>query len=112
MRSKLIKRLQGERGFTTVVVMLVILLGGLLVAASFAASDGDTSVARRDQYYKQAYAAAEAGVNYYLSHLAQNTNYWANCYTSPIQSPGTAYSTASSQAIPGSNTEGRYEIEL
>jgi hypothetical protein len=112
MRSKLIKRLQGEHGFTTVVVMLVILLGGLLVAASFAASDGDTSVARRDQYYKQAYAAAEAGVNYYLSHLAQNTNYWANCYTSPIQSPGTAYSTASSQAIPGSNTEGRYEIEL
>ena len=111
MRRQLTGRaLRAERGFTTVVVMMVILLGGLLVAAAFAASDGDTSITRKDQYYKQAYAAAEAGVNYYLSHLAQNTNYWANCYTAPIQAPGTAYSTSTSQAIPGS--EGRYEIEL
>jgi|tagenome__1003787_1003787.scaffolds.fasta_scaffold20984329_6 Tfp pilus assembly protein PilX len=110
MRQQLIRRLRGERGFTTVVVMMMLLVGGLLVAGAFAASDGDTSVARKDQYYKQAYAAAEAGVNYYLSHLAQNTNYWSNCYTSPIQSPGTAFSTGTSTAIPGS--EGRYEIEL
>jgi hypothetical protein len=88
----------------------MLLVGGLLVAASFAASDGDTPVTRKDQYYKQAYDAAEAGVNYYLAHLVQNTNYWANCYTSPIQAPGTAFSTATSQTIPGS--EGRYEIEL
>jgi Tfp pilus assembly protein PilX len=110
MRQQLIRRLRGERGFTTVVVMMMLLVGGLLVAGAFAASDGDTSVARKDQYYKQAYAAAEAGVNYYLSHLAQNTNYWSNCYTAPIRSPGTAFSTATSTAIPGS--EGRYEIEL
>jgi Tfp pilus assembly protein PilX len=110
MRQQL--RLKSESGFTTVVVMMVLLIGGLLIAAAFAASDGDTTVTRKDQYEKQAYAAAEAGVSFYLSHLVQNTNYWANCYTSPIQSPGTAYSTASSQAIPGNGSEGRYEIEL
>ncbi len=110
MRQQL--NLRSERGFTTVVVMMVILLGGMLIAAAFAASDGDTTVTRKDQYQKQAYAAAEAGVNWYLSHLVQNTNYWANCYTSPVQAPGTAFSTATSTQIPGSNVEGRFEIEL
>ena len=111
MRQRLSKiSLKAERGFTMIIVIGVMLVGTLLVAAAFAASDGDTTVTRHDQYYKQAYDAAEAGVAYYLAHLNQNTNYWSNCYTSPIQSPGTAYSTSSSQAIP--NSEARYEIEL
>jgi hypothetical protein len=103
-------RLAAQHGFTTVVVMMGVLLGGLLLAGAYAATNGDTSVARKDQYYKQAYAAAEAGVNYYLSQLAQNSNFWSNCYTAPIQSPGTAFSTGSSTVITGS--EGRFEIEL
>ena len=111
MRQRLSKiSLKAERGFTMVIVIGVMLVGTLLVAAAFASSDGDTTITRHDQYYKQAYDAAEAGVAYYLAHLNQNTNYWSNCYTSPIQSPGTAYSTSSSQAIP--NSEARYEIEL
>jgi Tfp pilus assembly protein PilX len=104
-------QLKSERGFTTVVVMMAMLLGGLLIAASLAASDGDTSIARKDQYYKQAYDAAESGVSWYLSHLSQNANYWGNCYTAPVQAPGAAFTTASSQAIPG-GAEGRYEVEL
>ena len=51
-------------------------------------------------------------MNWYLSHLVQNTNYWANCYTSPVQAPGTAFSNATSTQIPGCNVEGRFEIEL
>jgi Tfp pilus assembly protein PilX len=112
MRQRLTDRLlKAQEGFTTVVVMGVLLVGGMLVAAAFAASDGDTGVTRHDQYYKQAYEAAEAGVAWYLSHLDQNTNYWQNCYTAPVYAPGTAYSASTSQPI-STGAEPRFEIEL
>ena len=111
MRQRLIgARLAAQQGFTTVVVIFTLLIGSLLVAAAFTTANGDIGIKRHDQYYKQAYDAAEAGVNYYLAHLVQNTDYWSTCYTSPINPPGTAFSTSTSQQIPGS--EGRYEIEL
>jgi Tfp pilus assembly protein PilX len=111
MRQRYLKaKLKAEQGFTMVIVIGVMLVGTLLVAAAFASSDGDTTITRHDQYYKQAYDAAEAGIAYYQAHLNQNTNYWSNCYTAPVYAPGTAYSTATSQAIPGS--EARYEMEL
>ncbi len=72
-------KIKTERGFTTVVVMGMMLVGMLLVAAAFAASDGDTSSARHDQYYKEAYNAADAGINWYFYHLTQDANYWSQC---------------------------------
>jgi hypothetical protein len=71
--------LKAEKGFTTVVVMGMMLVGMLLVAAAFAASDGDTKSARHDQYYKEAYNAADAGINWYFYHLTQDANYWSQC---------------------------------
>ena len=64
-------KLKLENGFTTVVVMGMMLVGMLLVAAAFASADGDTKNARHDQYYKEAYNAADAGVNWYFDHLTQ-----------------------------------------
>jgi hypothetical protein len=104
-------RLRAERGFTTVVVMGMLLVGMLLVAAAFAASDGDTSSARHDQYYKEAYNAAEAGINWYLFHLTQDANYWSKCATGnspPVYQKNP--STFSWTSIP--NSEARYMIEL
>src|SRR5205085_12032187 len=63
MRPRNMRRLKLDNGFTTVVVMGMMLVGMLLVAAAFAASDGDTKSARHDQYYKEAYNAADAGIN-------------------------------------------------
>jgi len=111
MRSHLLK-LKAERGFTTVVVMGMLLLGMLLVAAAFAASDNDTSVARHDQYYKEAYNAAEAGINWYYYHLTQDANFWQKCTTSgpPVNAAGTAWTSMQKNTIPGS--EAQYALEL
>ena len=55
-------RLSDESGFTLVVVMGVLLVATLFSVAAIAASDRDTPLSRRDVDRKQAYAAAEAGV--------------------------------------------------
>jgi hypothetical protein len=105
-------RLKAEQGFTTVVVMGMLLVGMLLVAAAFAASDNDTSVARHDQYYKEAYNAAEAGLNWYYYHLTQDSNYWQRCTISgtPLSMAGTAWASMAKATIPGS--EAQYALEL
>jgi hypothetical protein len=107
-------RLKAEQGFTTVVAMGMLLVGMLLVAAAFAASDGDTSSARHDQYYKEAYNAAEAGINWYMFHLTQDANYWGKCASaSPSNSPPVYQKNPGSftwTTIPGS--EAKYMIEL
>ena len=62
-----------QQGFTTVTLMGVLMVGGLLVAASFAAVDPDIGLSQKDDDSKQAYAAAEAGISYYLNRLAQDS---------------------------------------
>jgi len=57
----ILRKLRGQRGFTTVTLMGVLAVGGLLVAAGFAAVDPDISLSREDQDYKQSYGAAEPG---------------------------------------------------
>ena len=101
---------KSEKGFTTVVVMGMLLLGMLLVAAAFASSDGDTKNARHDQYYKEAYNAADAGVNWYFYHLTQDANYWSQCANmgKPVylkNASGMQFTN-----IPGS--EAQFEIEV
>ena len=111
----LLNRLRSERGFTTVVVMVVLLVGGLLVMASFAASDGDTSIARHDQYYKQAYSAAEAGINFYYYQLNADVNYWTKCPAATTAVPVNPISTSSTnqvwRSLPG-NADASYSVEV
>jgi hypothetical protein len=59
--------------------MGVMALGGLLVAGGFAAVDPDIGLSRDDQDYKQAYGAAESGVQWYLSSLARDNGYYTQC---------------------------------
>ncbi len=103
-------RLKAERGFTTVVVMGMLLVGMLLVAAAFAATNNDTSVSRHDQYYKEAYNAAEAGLNWYYFHLTQDANFWQSCTTGPVNTAGTAWASEVKNTIPGS--EAQYALEI
>ena len=114
MLTRTLNKLKSENGFTTVVVMGMMLVGMLLVAAAFASSDGDTKGARHDQYYKEAYNAAEAGINWYFYHLTQDANYWSQCATmgKPVyQKNDPALDTpASFTNIPGS--EAQYQIEI
>jgi hypothetical protein len=68
-----------QRGFTTVTLMGVLAVGGLLVAAGFATVDPDISLSREDQDHKQAYAAAEAGLQWYLNSLNKDNDYYVKC---------------------------------
>jgi hypothetical protein len=75
----LIGRLRLQQGFTTVTLMGAFAVGSLLVAGGFAAVQPDIGLSRADQDYKQAYGAAEAGVQWYLSSLARDNSYYTQC---------------------------------
>lgn len=119
---RFLRRLRHDtRGFTSVAVMGVMLVGGLLVTAAFVASDGDIGIAKGDQNRKEAYQAAEAGLNVYAFHLNQDTGYWARCTNVPPpngtessavnqQWNGTGVDPRSWRTVPGTNDQ--YSIEL
>jgi Tfp pilus assembly protein PilX len=86
--NPLLRRARDERGFTMFTVMMVMLIAGIFVAGAYAASDGDLPLGGKSQDAKQAYAAAEAGINYYAYHLAEDPDYWTNCTTVPAPNPG------------------------
>ena len=75
--------LAAEHGFSMIVVMGVMAASSLFVAAAFAAANGDLPLTRDSQDRKQAYAAAEAGINYYQYHLNQDPDYWTKCTNVP-----------------------------
>ena len=70
-----------ERGFTMVTVMAVMLCVTLLSIAALATAQGDLKPGDHDKSARSPMAAAEAGVQNYLFHLAQDPNYWAKCTT-------------------------------
>jgi hypothetical protein len=76
-----------QRGFTTVTLMGVLSIGGLLVAAGFAAVDPDIGLSREDQDYKQAYGAAEAGLQWYLNSLNKDNDYYVKCTAANLGTP-------------------------
>lgn len=105
-----------EQGFTTVIVMGTLLI---VTATAFVAYDSvqsDIAPARSDQDRKEAYAAAEAGVNEYLFHLSQDNAYWSHCTSVPQPAPvnqpwnGSGADPRQWRTLPGSTW--RYTIEL
>jgi Tfp pilus assembly protein PilX len=107
-----------QQGFTTVTLMGVLMVGGLLVAASFAAVQPDIRFTKKDEDSKQAYAAAEAGLNYYLNRLGQDNVYYTKCdqVPSPTQNAvnlewaGASTDPRVWRKIPGYQAE--YAVEL
>jgi Tfp pilus assembly protein PilX len=85
----LIRRLGcDERGFTMLTVMMVMLIAGLFVVSAYAAAGGDVPLGGQSRDAKRAYAAAEAGVQYYAAHIAADPDYWTKCATVPAPNPG------------------------
>jgi hypothetical protein len=113
--------LLAEHGFSMIAVMGVMAASTLFVAAAFAAANGDLPLTRDSQDRKQAYAAAEAGINYYQYHLNQDPDYWTRCINvpapnatenQPVNQPwnGTLPDTRRWRKVAGTPTE--YTIEL
>jgi hypothetical protein len=112
-------RLAGERGFTTVTLMGVLMVGGLLVVASFAAVNPDISLSREDQDAKQAYGAAESGLQWYLNALAKDNNYYTKCTAvpapnatevAPVNDPYDGVTARKWRRLPGEKAD--YTVEL
>jgi Tfp pilus assembly protein PilX len=94
-----------EHGFSMIVVMGVMAASSLFVAAAFAAANGDLPLTRDSQDRKQAYSAAEAGINYYQYHLNQDPDYWTKCTNVPA--PNATENQPVNQAWNGSGSDPR-----
>lgn len=71
--------LRSERGFSMFLAIMAMLVTAMFVAAAFAAADGDLPVSGVSKDRKRTYAAAEAGLNFYVNHLQQDNDYWTKC---------------------------------
>ena len=74
---------RAERGFSMFIVIMAMFVTAMFVAASFAAVNGDLPVSGASKDRKATYAAAEAGLNFYLNHLQQDPDYWTLCDKAP-----------------------------
>jgi hypothetical protein len=87
----LVRRLRtvgpAEGGYVMVVVMGILLVATLFSVAALSAAQNDTSQSRGDIDRKGAFSAAEAGLNYYLYRLNEDSNFWANCTN--VEAPST-----------------------
>src|SRR5262245_63059717 len=118
MRMSRRLHLSAEHGFTMAAVMLIMLATSILGAAAFAAVGTDIPFARDSQDRKQAYAAAEAGIEYYLYQLTRDNDYWTNC--DDVEDPGDGQPSPVNLENPGvhrtwrnlSSTEAKFSIEL
>jgi Tfp pilus assembly protein PilX len=88
--TRVIQRLRNigpsEGGYVMVTVMGVLLVATLFSVAALAAAQNDTTQSRGDVDRKAAFSAAEAGLNYYLYHLNEDSNFWASC--TAVEAPG------------------------
>jgi Tfp pilus assembly protein PilX len=74
---------RAERGFSMFLVIMAMFVTSMFVAAAFAAANGDLPLAGISKDRKATYAAAEAGLNFYLTHLNQDNDYWTKCENVP-----------------------------
>ena len=87
MRNQM-PNLRAQDGFTMAVVMLVMLVTTSFSLAAYAASGGEVPLVQRTTDSKKAYAAAEAGLAWYLQKLSADNDYWTKCTNVPDISPG------------------------
>jgi Tfp pilus assembly protein PilX len=82
------RRLLSQEGFTMAIVMGVMMVISGVGLAAYAAANGDVRGSGQDRDRKSAYAAAEAGINWYISRLSGDNAYWAKCATVPVVASG------------------------
>jgi hypothetical protein len=112
---------RAERGFSMFIVIMAMAVTTLFVAAAFAAANGDLPQSGASKDRKATYAAAEAGLAFYLNHLQQDPDYWTRCNKAPdpnsteknpinLQWDGAGTDPRTWRTVPGGTTQ--YTIEL
>src|SRR4051794_24926675 len=113
--------LRSERGISMFLTVVAMLVTTMFVAAAFAAANGDLPQSSVATERKSTFAAAEAGLNFYLNRLQQDPDYWTKCDTGPAPNAGelnpvnqlwngTGLDPRRWRTIPGATDE--YTIEL
>src|ERR1700689_2608702 len=77
------RAIRDEAGIAMIVVMAVVMILTFTTIAIFTQAIQQLPLARHDQDHESALAAAEAGVDDYLNHLNQNSNYWTYNASNP-----------------------------
>jgi Tfp pilus assembly protein PilX len=117
MIHRRLKSIRDESGFALVSVLILLMVGTMFALAAWSSSKADVKPVAQDRSSKQAYAAAEAGINYYLFRLGQDNAYWNNCdqvpppsstEPNPVNLDGAT--TLRWRNVPGTTTT--YAIEL
>jgi hypothetical protein len=113
--------LRSQSGFSMFLALMAMFVTAMFIAAAFAAANGDLPVSGDSKDRKITYAAAEAGLNFYLNHLQQDNDYWTMCDQVPApnaaevnpvnqQWDGIGTDTRRWRTIPGSASQ--YTIEI
>ncbi len=101
-----------EAGLAMIIVVMVVLLMTLIPLAIFSQAVEQLPLARHDQDHESALAAAEAGVDDYLNHLAQNSNYWTYNPGNPPPDGNLAFGSWIKLSGPSTNGECfRYDVD-
>ncbi len=107
-----LRRLRGrngrpdEAGLAMIIAICVVMLMTLIPLAIYSQAVQQLPLARHDQDHESALSAAEAGVDDYLNHLAQNQNYWTY-NSSNLPTDGNQAFNAW-VAVPGPNNNNEY----
>jgi hypothetical protein len=101
-----------EDGFTMGVVVISAFIATTVATVALATASGDLNGNLNDLKQKQAYDAAQAGINDYSFHLNTDNSYWTRCDQVPNPNAvNLAGSTTRRRAVPG-GTGATYSIEL
>lgn len=115
------RRLDGrpdDSGFVLITVVIVALALSLTVTALMDAALGQVPQARNDQDFHASLAAAEAGVDEYISRLNQDSEYWLNGNGDPAEPANAANSNPAFTGfvdIPGGSVnqpQFRYSVDI
>ena len=96
---------RGERGISMFLVVVAMLLTSMFVVAGFAAAGSDFSTSAGSKSRKGGYAAAEAGLAYYVKQLRTNPDFWAQC--DAADAPNSAEASPINQQWDGSGVDPR-----
>jgi len=107
---------RAEHGITMVAVMVVMTVATMVASAVLLAAQGDLPFSKASSDRKQANAAAESGIAYYLYQLSRDNDYWTKCDDVPAPAPvhqkwnGNGTDPRAWRTVPG--TASQYTLEL
>jgi Tfp pilus assembly protein PilX len=93
--------LRSQSGFSMFLAIMAMFVTAMFIAAAFAAANGDLPISGDSKDRKVSYAAAEAGLNFYLNHLQQDNDYWTLC--DQVPAPNAAEVNPVNQQWDGTN---------